>query len=170
MGENSQNTRSRPSQAGSRFASRVTPRREAFVRKGLYRQYSIHYLVRTNVCTLYLLSRAEADRHGALLLLAISAGMRPGEYEALAWQAVDLEAGRVNVCRAIARLRKGGWRFEATKTGRDRVVPIPPVVVRALKTHRARQAEARLAAGTAWQDYDLVFANELGGLSSTETS
>jgi len=106
---------------------------------------------------------AEADRYGALLLLAISTGMRPGEYEGLGWAAVDLEAGRVNVCRAIVHLRKSEWRFEGTKTGRDRSIAISPVVVRALKAHRAKQAQARLAAGGAWQDHDLVFTNELGG-------
>jgi integrase len=34
--------------------------------------------------------------------------------------------------------------------------------VAALKAHRARQAEARLLAGPAWQDRDLVFPNEIG--------
>jgi integrase len=31
-----------------------------------------------------------------------------------------------------------------------------------LKVHRARQAEARLAAGASWQDSDLVFTNAIG--------
>lgn len=35
---------------------------------------------------------------------------------------------------------------------------LPSTVVAALRVHRARQAEQRLAAGSHWQDHDLVFA------------
>jgi integrase len=32
-----------------------------------------------------------------------------------------------------------------------------------LRSHRVRQIEARLAAGAAWRDQDLVFTNPVGG-------
>ncbi len=40
---------------------------------------------------------------------------------------------------------------------------LPPFVCEALKQHRTRQLEARLKAGTRWQDFDLVFCNRYGG-------
>jgi len=36
------------------------------------------------------------------------------------------------------------------------------MAVQALRRHRVRQAEARMLAGPAWDDLDLVFANEVG--------
>ncbi|MBY0276095.1 site-specific integrase [Candidatus Binatia bacterium] len=88
--------------------------------------------------------------------------MRPGEYEGLTWDDVDFDRARVRVRRALVRLRKGEWRLEPTKTGRERVVALSPLVVRVMKAYRARQSEMRLAAGTTWCDSDLVFTNEIG--------
>jgi integrase len=39
---------------------------------------------------------------------------------------------------------------------------MPQVVIRALKTHRTRQLEERLATGSAWEDTGLVFASPIG--------
>ncbi len=39
---------------------------------------------------------------------------------------------------------------------------MPGTVVQALRTHRARQIEERLAAGDRWQDLDLIFATYEG--------
>jgi integrase len=40
---------------------------------------------------------------------------------------------------------------------------LPAVAIEALRRQKARQAAAKLAAGTAWQDrHNLVFTNELG--------
>jgi len=42
---------------------------------------------------------------------------------------------------------------------------MPPIVIGALRTHRARQAMERLAAGERWIDRDLVFPSERGTLA-----
>jgi integrase len=39
---------------------------------------------------------------------------------------------------------------------------LPAQSVQALRTHRAAQLEERIAAGTLWQDHDLVFAQPYG--------
>ena len=43
-------------------------------------------------------------------------------------------------------------------TSSIRDVPVPPEVMTALREHRRRQNEQRLALGPAWEDHDLVFA------------
>lgn len=52
----------------------------------------------------------------------------------------------------------GGWVFEDVKSraGR-RTVALPDQLAEQLRSHRATQHVARLAAGPAWQDWDLVF-------------
>jgi integrase len=53
--------------------------------------------------------------------------------------------------------------FVDPKTSRSRrSIPMPGVCVRALTAHRTRQAEERLAAGSKWQDHNLVFATVIG--------
>ena len=49
----------------------------------------------------------------------------------------------------------------STEKGR-RSILLPPFVVEALKQHRARQLEARLKAGAAWQEHDYVFCTSVG--------
>ncbi|MFF4415659.1 tyrosine-type recombinase/integrase [Streptosporangium sp. NPDC001559] len=51
--------------------------------------------------------------------------------------------------------------FKKPKGKPKRPVPLPPLIP-LLKAHRARQAAERLAAGEAWEDFDLVFAQRNG--------
>jgi integrase len=108
---------------------------------------------------------ASGDRFEALFLLLIGTGLRPGEALALRWADLDLDAGRLRVERSLGRRRKGEpWRFEDPKTsGSRRTVPLPATIVRALRAHRAAQAEERLAAGSSYADLDLAFSTPLGG-------
>lgn len=111
------------------------------------------------------LARAREHPHGAAVIFALSTGMRPGEYLAMAWSDIDLEARTVTVRRGLVWSRKkgGGWWFDEAKTAAGRrTVSLPPGLVPVLRTHRARQAEARLALGPAWQDHDLVFPRDDG--------
>ncbi len=55
-----------------------------------------------------------------------------------------------------------------TKSGKVRVVELDPGTVAALRAHRRRQAEERLAFGAAYQDADLVFCREDGTLIHPE--
>jgi integrase len=114
------------------------------------------------------LKAVAGDRYEAIWLLLLVTGMRPGEALALRWSEVDLKSklggGSVTVLRSLT-WRKGGdcvFRSEPKTASGIRQILIPPLVVGALKAHRARQAEMRLKAGSAWQDLDLVFATEAG--------
>lgn len=99
----------------------------------------------------------------ALLGLALGTGMRPGEYLALDWASLDLEAGAVSVTRNLVELR-GERRIGDVKTaaGRRRIL-LPPSLSRLLRDHRQRVLEMRLAAGPEWEHHDLVFPGPSGG-------
>jgi integrase len=92
----------------------------------------------------------------ALVVLAITLGLRPGELRALRWDHLDLKAGIIHVWRSA---RRGG----DTKTPQSRrTLQLPQRAVSALSAHRRRQAIERLAAGFAWHDHGLVFCHEDG--------
>ena len=59
--------------------------------------------------------------------------------------------------------KKSELQATETKTdGSRRTIALPDSVVRALRAHRARQAQDRLVAGMSWKDQDLVFTNRSG--------
>jgi integrase len=108
------------------------------------------------------LDAAQGDRFEALYVLALITGMRLGELLGLRWQDVDLSAGMLQVRYTLLRLRDG-LRLTEPKTARSRRrIALAPSAVDALRHHRGRQAAIRLRLGQAWEDYDLVFANEIG--------
>jgi integrase len=106
------------------------------------------------------LDNLAGDRLEALLTTAIALGMREGELLALRWQDVDLRAGTLTVMHTLTRLTH---ELAEPKTERARrTLTLPRSVVAVLQSHRVRQAEERLAAGSQWQDRDLVFATSEG--------
>jgi len=109
-----------------------------------------------------LLKTAEGDRLEALYVAAVMTGMRQGELLGLHWRDVDLERGAIQI-RGTMSAMTTGLRFAETKTrGSRRQVLIGQRAVDALRRHRAAQAQERLRLGTAWEDNDLVFANQVG--------
>lgn len=90
-------------------------------------------------------------------MLALFTGMRPGEMRALLWRDVDLDTGAITVGATMTRdANYASIRGDATKNGESRTVYVTPEVVAALKRHRARQNERRLAAD-AWHTAGYVF-------------
>jgi len=86
----------------------------------------------------------------AILTLALVTGMRRDELLSLKWQDINLE-------RCEARILNS-----KTKSG-HRMIRLPEEVTEVLMQHRVHQAEARLKAGIAWQNLDLVFPDCNGG-------
>jgi integrase len=109
-----------------------------------------------------LLAAAEGSRFEALCILALGTGMRRGELLALTWRHVDLDHGILQV-RATMKRYDGHWVIAETKTRRSRRrIALTPSACDALRRHRVRLNEERLALGEAWNDHDLVFPNTIG--------
>lgn len=108
------------------------------------------------------LEAAQDDRLHALYVLTVSTGLRLGEVLGLKWLDTDLDAGTIQVQRAL-QWGKDGFYFTEPKTARSRrIVMLPAMAVTALKKHRAKQAEERLALGEVWQDIGMVFTSTIG--------
>ena len=101
--------------------------------------------------------------HAAFVLLATT-GMRRGEVVGLRWDDIDLQGARLHVRQSVTTA-ENRIVMDAPKTRRSRrSIALDDDSVTALRAHRRRQAEERLAAGELWQDRDLVFPDQLGAL------
>ena len=101
---------------------------------------------------------ASDERSCALYTVAVRTGMRPGEILALRWSDVDLEAGTVQINRALSE-----GEFSTPKTPRSRRrISLSPATVATLKAHRKRQLEECMAKAGLWEDHGLVFPSSVG--------
>ena len=106
---------------------------------------------------------AQGDRYEAIYVLAIGTGMRRGELLGLHWRDVDLDRGLLSVNWNLIRTSRDELQLDAPKTAQSRRrLTLDEETITALREHRARQLEQRLQVGTAWQETDLVFCNEVG--------
>lgn len=78
-------------------------------------------------------ARDYPDRYAEIVCLALT-GMRAGEAYALKWDAVNFQKGEAVIKRSISV----GVLTESTKTKKHRTVPLHPVLLEALRDHRAR--------------------------------
>jgi len=84
-----------------------------------------------------------------LLLTAVFTGMRSSEIRGLRWQDVDLDKGEIRISQRADQFKEiGPTKSEAGV----RTIPVPPVVINALKEHKLKQAPG----------VSLVFANPDG--------
>lgn len=106
---------------------------------------------------------AKEDKLYAVFVLAIETGMRPEEYFGLKWKDIDFEKKTVSVRRALVLKTGGGFIFTEPKTKQSRrSIPITQTVVELLKKHRKAQLEERISNAKRYQNFDLVFASEIG--------
>jgi integrase len=109
------------------------------------------------------LEAASGDPLEALYVVALTTGMRQGELLGLKWMDLDLALGTVQVRRTISRLAKKGFTVSEPKTAKSRrKIHLTHLAIEALKRHRLRQNEAKLAAGPAWDEQGWVFCNTVG--------
>jgi len=111
-----------------------------------------------------LFEHTQPDRLHALWVVLATTGLRIGEALGLRWREVDVAGRRLVISQALQRQQGRGLVFVEPKTGRSRrMVHVSEFAMSALAQHRARQAAQRLAAGSEWRDYDLVFSSSCGG-------
>ena len=109
-----------------------------------------------------LFAHATTDRLSPLWLLATALGLRRGEALALRWEDIDLDRGHLQVKATLQRVGGKLVRAEMPKTKSSRrALPLPAVVVHALRAHRAAQVQERLASPV-WIDDTLVFTTSIG--------
>jgi integrase len=119
-----------------------------------------------------LMTAAQGTRLEAYIVLSLLSGVRTEEARALRWDHVVAwvfgqwvpvaEAGfeHEQVAVFVWRAERAGGD---TKTPESRrTLALPRKCVEALREHRVRQAQDRLAAGPLWQDRGLVFASAVG--------
>jgi integrase len=108
-----------------------------------------------------LLEAVREDRLEALYVATVIAGLRRGELQGLQWEDLDLEAGALQVRRTLSEPR-GGYIFEAPKSGKGRNIRLTQRARTALREHRKRQLEEKKRLGTLWQENGLVFPSSVG--------
>jgi integrase len=100
---------------------------------------------------------AAAGRHRAVLLTAIFSGLRASELRGLRWADVDLKVGELHVRQRADRYNAFG---KPKSEAGERTVPLPPMVIAALREHRLASPKSELG---------LVFPNSKGKVD-TRTS
>jgi integrase len=89
---------------------------------------------------------------------ALGTGLRPGELSGLTWPDVDFAAGTLRVRQSM----KSGALADLKTQQSKRTIRMPAGVVTALQALWADQLSKRLTASEAYDDRDLVFADEVG--------
>jgi integrase len=106
--------------------------------------------------TASLLSLLGENRLYMPVMLAVTTGLRRGEILGLRWSNIDLATGTMTVVQSLEQTKEA-LRFKSPKTHRSRrSLALPAITIEALRSHRAKQAEERLALGPAYVDQDLV--------------
>jgi integrase len=125
------------------------------------RREEIRPLDREQVRALF--AAASDHRLEALYVLAVTAGLRQGELLALRWDDVDLEAATptLQVRRTLSEARSGRI-YESPKSGKGRSIRLTRRAAEALRVHRKRQLEERIARAGLWQEQGLVFPSSVG--------
>lgn len=106
----------------------------------------------------------------AMVLLAVSAGMRRAEIAGLQWQHIDFEAGTINIRQSLAKYAHGAPHIKSPKTKSSaRRIHMPTMLQQALQAHQASQATsvhrpgAETAAPDDWSGpSDWVFCHPSG--------
>ncbi len=88
-----------------------------------------------------------------LFLLWLSTGIRNAEIRGLTWDCIRWEEGEVLVCKSLRRDGFSGQQSWApTKTGKEHVVPLTPLVLDVLREHQQKMKQLGI-----YDLYGLVF-------------
>lgn len=116
------------------------------------------------------LSAIQGHKLEALFKVDLFTGMRQGEILGLQWDCVDFEHGVILIDKQLIQL-DGVYSLAPLKNDKSRTIAPAPWVMELLRTHRARQSEMRLRAGSLWNHrWNLVFTNEIGEFIPHETA
>jgi integrase len=108
------------------------------------------------------LKAVTGDRHEALYVLAISAGLRQGELLGLKWGDIDLVYHSLQVQRTLSMTKKGVTFVPPKSAKGRRNLTLTTRAAKALIKHRMAQEEEGQKLGNLWEDHGLVFPNQSG--------
>jgi integrase len=97
----------------------------------------------------------------AAVITLMATGLRRGELMGLQWGDVNLDAGRLEIRRAVEKTKAHGLQLKPPKTKRGRRgITLPAYAVEVLKQHRTKQLATRFALGIGKLPMDaFVFGN-----------
>jgi integrase len=108
------------------------------------------------------LATAKAHRWGPPMRLAALYGLRRSELIGLQWADIDVTKKTVRIERGLVGVSDGPQWSDGKNARSRRIIPIDASMAKELTAHRRFQAEERMAAGSDWQDNDLVVATRDG--------
>lgn len=111
-------------------------------------------------------ARADGDPMYAAYVLVLVMGLRKGEALGLTWPAVNLEEGDLVIDHQLQRVRRELLHRETKTDASDAELPMPEIVVNALRERREAQVRERGEVGPAWRGLpggpQLVFTGRYG--------
>lgn len=113
-------------------------------------------------CGAAFLAASADDPLHLLFRVVILRGARRGEALGLRWSGADLDAGFARVERPILLIGADVTEGRPKSRAGERLIWLDAGTVSLLREHRKSQLRARMAAGTAWQDNDLIFCQDDG--------
>ena len=130
------------------------PGREAYQRQN----YS-----EAQVCDMLQALAGETPRLRAMILLALTTGLRRRELVALEWSHLDRSARSLRICQSAGLQAGSAQRVnEIRDTRSQRMVILPEVVFTALQDWQQEQIRQRQQAGALWQETPFIFVQAHG--------
>jgi integrase len=111
-----------------------------------------------------LLDATVGTRYESVLRLISATGLRRGEAIGLEWSDIQFEKKIMRIRFTVSRVQGELIKTSPKTANSRRDIPLSDGVIQLLKSHRKTQVAERLRAGDQWQDNNLVFSTELGGL------
>jgi integrase len=112
-----------------------------------------------------LLRATEGHRLAVLFQMALTLGLRLGELLGLRWADIDWAAGTLRITQQVQG--RGAPILVAPKTAASvRTIPLPPLLLAALKRHWELQLEERALLRADWKEHGLVFPSSKGTIKS----
>ena len=120
----------------------------------------VHFYGPENLKRLYALSEGTALE--LPIRLAGGLGLRREEICGLRWSSVDFHLRRIHICAARTSAGANIVEKETKNRSSTRVLHMADDLYRLLRREWSRQAENRLAAGSAWRESGLVLVDKFG--------